>query len=405
MADVYAALAESPRYCVPVVSKEPVTLAQIRQLSETRQKEVEQQSERVHGCEVAVKNAQIDAAAARTALDSAESQAAAARQALVTARQQQQQSAASVAGIKRRRGDAPTSEVAAAQRIVDAMVTVAAAASANLRAVQARIESASRALTAATQAGHRLSQLASNLCTIAREIGECEEFEASTLEEDFAQGVWTAECFRFRRRRLPSLSMRIPRTDLCSKASPTIKGFTPGLLAMSCPHGYLYVLKLLRRGESPEAVYDFLRDRCRPGYLPSIVCYDNGCNLDSYIAARSPEIAAKLLLVIDRLHARNHTHCSSSYQLDRFVHYDKCRDFNTQIQEQNNRFLQRAAQSVRFSTPRNAIRAFHSLAMVNASFRLRRDAPWGLSCSLQRNPAAVDDDEEASDDVEDDGSD
>jgi hypothetical protein len=214
--------------------------------------------------------------------------------------------------------------------------------------------------------------------TLAERITKGDEFEQTTFEDDRARGIYAAPCFRYQRRACPTYRQGIPKICECCKDYPTFTGFTPGLLVVACPHGHIYFLKLLRKGESPEVVFEFLRDRCRPptasfrGTLPFRICYDNGCHLHSYIAARCPELSAVIQVIIDRLHASNHVHCSTAYQLDRFTQYNKSLNFNTQVVEQLNRLLQRMAPHLRFSTPANIILALCIFMVISSSLRMQR---------------------------------
>ena len=160
-----------------------------------------------------------------------------------------------------------------------------------LRDAAERLKQAELALSRTVSSINSAREKAASLDSIATEIEQGEEFVPVSPEDDAAQGVWAAECFRWQRRAgvVPPPGALSPK--LCTKASPTVKGFTPGLFVISCPHGYIYFLKLLRRGESPQVYYDFLRDRCRPasgdmpGNMPRIFCYDNGCNMDRHRCA------------------------------------------------------------------------------------------------------------------------
>ena len=125
-------------------------------------------------------------------------------------------------------------------------------------------------------------------------------------------------------------------------------------------------------------VLEFLRDRCRPDQLPSMVCYDNGCNLNAYVASRCPDIAARVKFIIDRLHSRNHTHCSIAFQLDRYVHHTRDLNFNTQRVEQLNRMLRRLATHLRFSRPDHGIDTLRVFMMLFA-FQRQQNVSAGTS--------------------------
>jgi len=369
MADNFAQLSAEPRYVVEGVDR-PVSVADLQKLSESWQRKAEAAEASLPDLEQARNAARATCDVKRVAVASTAAEAA-------TIRQQWMPTEAAPAGpIAGRKHGRSAALPPPPPALVEANSRHHAARTAE-RVADSALAAAEGALRGAQQSVRDTAARAAHLCSIASEIAEGEEFVPVSLEDDAVQGVWAAECFRWQRRAAPSPPPRAQPPKLCTKASPTVKGFTPGLFVLSCPHGYVYFLKLLRRGESPQVYYDFLRDRCRPGHMPGLVCYDNGCNLDSYIASRSPELTAMLTVIIDRLHARNHVHCSSCYQLDRYTDFDKSRDFNTQVAEHGNRPIQRAAPSIRSSTPLTAITTLSSLAMVLSSLR------------LQRNPAAV----------------
>jgi hypothetical protein len=367
MAEKFSRLGLEPRFDVPFAGAAPLTLTQLREVVVARRGDVTDLESSCASLQHDLDTGCAAVSFARSVVESTAIAAEAARR--VRPLDDVLAAPAAGAGAKRRR---PIAVVEAGQEIAEERAHLDAVIA--QRTAIKNVEAVRKNLSAAKARLQQTSQLVAKLDAVIAEIAETEVFVETTVEDDFDQGVWTAECFRHQRLRVVTYSSRVPRTIQCNKSAPTLKGFSPGLVAMTCPHGFIYVLKLLRRGESPEAVFDFLRDRCRQGYLPRTICYDNGCNLDSYIAARSPEIAVKLLVLIDRLHSRNHVHCSSVYQLDRYTHYDKSRDFNTQIQEQLNRLFQRAAPSVRFMVPRNAIRSLYNIARASASFRLRSAA-------------------------------
>jgi len=111
------------------------------------------------------------------------------------------------------------------------------------------------------------------------------------------------------------------------------------------------------------------------------VCYDNGCNLSAYVAARCPDIAAKVKFIIDRLHSRNHTHCSIAFQLDRYAFHTRALDFNTQRVEQLNRMLRRLATHLRFSRPDHGIDTLRVFMMLFA-FQRHQNVSGGVSVDV-----------------------
>ena len=261
----------------------------------------------------------------------------------------------------------------------NALHTAFVAAQKELQSCNAAVKSATAMhqkalldLKVATADCSRAQLAADHAAKVADSIARSEEFEAVSEECDSANGTWASPAFRFRRKCCAAYRAGIPKCESCNKDYPTTSGFSPGLLVAMCPHRYVYYMKLLRRGESPEVVLDFLYDRCRQLCMPRRVCYDNGCNLHSYIAARRPDICSIAQVLIDRLHYRNHVHCSVTYHIDRYVRHIRSLDFNSQAVEQMNKLFKRLAAHLRFCRPDKAIKSLRSFAMVSASLSLQR---------------------------------
>jgi hypothetical protein len=396
-ADNFATLAAAPRYIVSALGPQALTLDAIRALSITRSAEVVNAAERVKALQLVsdsassrVRCAQDAFDLAQRALDEAIAELPAAESACsptarsvvaapllamlataatlhppiaTTVQPQLQLDSPSLAGKRSRRN----------QRMTVSAVSIAEGefrdASSSLKAAQKAAISANGRLHSAEEDSLLSTAAAAVAVAVLAEIEGNESFVEVSKEEDLNAGIWSAPWLRYRRKGAAEYRAGIPHPPLCNKDYTTTKGFTPGLLVVSCEHGYAIFLKLLQRNESPAAVLQFLRDRCRPGFLPSRICYDNGCNLHSYVAARCPEICAVIQLFIDRLHFRNHVHCSTAYQIDRYTRRLKHLNFNSVIVEQLNRFIKRVATHVRFSTPPNAIRALCIVMMVHASIR------------------------------------
>lgn len=394
MADNFGRISAEARYVVPEVGQQPVSVSSLRAAAETKRRRADDIASTVADLNQSLDAANVGLAASYAALNAAQAEAKSLgdKWEFDDACLREEGGAASVraergAGSKRSRSFRSAPPAA----LIEANARVAAAKSA-VSSAQAISRAADRKLKDAVATVSTDRARAARFDEIAGEIAAAEELVPVSLEEDAAQGVWAAPCFRWQRRGAIVPPPGAPLPALCTKASPTVKGFTPGLFVISCPHGYVYYLKLLRRGESPQVYYEFLRDRCRNA--PRRVCYDNGCNLDCYVAARSPELTARMVVLIDRLHARNHVHCSSCYQLDRYTDYNASLDFNTQVAEHGNRPIQRAAPSVRFSTPRTAMNTLSCLAMVLASLRRQRNPTLAPSLPRVGDDGFDDDDDD-----------
>ena len=387
MADTFARLGD-PLYSVasiPGLGQGYMTLSAIKMAASTKEAAAAEANDRVDRL--------------RQARDALMTELTMRLEAVDTAKQLERDAADSPdATARSRRPQRAEAELRAANKgVIEALAAV--------DAVSKRLTEADVSISRAEQAASSARSTFEAATALADRIASGNDFVPTTAEEDRAQGIYAAPCFRFKRRVRPVFRSGIPKICECCKDYPTFTGFTPGLLVVACPHGHIYFLKLLRRGESPEVVFDFLFDRCRPGFLPRRVGYDNGCHLRSYIAARCPGLSAVIQIIIDRLHAPNHVHCSIAYQLDRFTKYCGALNFNTQVVEQLNRLLQRMAPHLRFSTPSNAILALCIFLVVASSLRQQRQGtsrhmPSSEQAAQRDTVTEVDDEDEgdASDD-------
>lgn len=369
MADEFVKLGD-PLYDVSsarVLGSEPMTLSAIKQFASSKRADATASDNHAHTLQQMRSALATELAGLQVAADTATERQRVAAEALGTARAAC--ALLHVAGP----GDGRSDALERAAKDSQAATRDLRGAQATLGARTQKLETTDLELRRTEEAARSARAAADVATALASRIEHGNEFVPTTFEEDRARGIYAAPCFRWQRRARPAFRSGIPKTCECSKEYPTFTGFTPGLLVIACPHGHIYFLKLLRRGESPEVVFDFLRDRCRPRVCqPLRLGYDNGCHLHSYIAARCPDIAAVVQIIIDRLHAPNHVHCSIAYQLDRYVRYCNTLNFNTQVVEQLNRLLQRLAPHLRFSTPANAILALCIFMTVSASLRQQK---------------------------------
>ena len=127
----------------------------------------------------------------------------------------------------------------------------------------------------------------------------------------------------------------------CNKFIRCAGKSTPGLFLCFCKkHGKLIGFHAMKYSESVRTVHNLLYSRFTRA--PSIIIYDNCCNLHMYALAREPDFYNNTLFVIDRLHENSHGTCSPAYSCDRYV---QLRDTNTQIAEQKNSlYVQKRAQ-------------------------------------------------------------
>ncbi len=120
--------------------------------------------------------------------------------------------------------------------------------------------------------------------------------------------------------------------DPCSKYSRATGRFMPGVLLVFCmDHNNLIGFHIMRNYESPKTVFELLFTRWQ--ISPSVVCYDNACNLAKYCLAREYAFFRETQFVLDRLHVNAHTCCSPVYHPDL---YPALIGTNTQLCEQIN---------------------------------------------------------------------
>ncbi|XP_076110329.1 uncharacterized protein LOC143079061 [Mytilus galloprovincialis] len=88
--------------------------------------------------------------------------------------------------------------------------------------------------------------------------------------------------------------------------------------------------------ESPNVPFTFFRTRFKKA--PSVIIYDNACNLQNYALNRDPAFFKETKFVVDNLHWKNHKGCSKVYHAKE---HPSLSGINTQMVEQNNSKLQK----------------------------------------------------------------
>jgi hypothetical protein len=116
---------------------------------------------------------------------------------------------------------------------------------------------------------------------------------------------------------------------------------TPGLFLCFCKeHGKMIGYHAMKYSESERTVHNLIYSRFPEA--PSIIIYDNGCNLHQYVLFREPRFFRNTTFVLDRLHENSHGSCSPAYSPDQFVQLQRT---NTQVVEQKNSlYVQKRAQ-------------------------------------------------------------
>ncbi|XP_062381987.1 uncharacterized protein LOC134069870 isoform X2 [Sardina pilchardus] len=122
----------------------------------------------------------------------------------------------------------------------------------------------------------------------------------------------------------------------CHKSAGHHAALIPGLFTMFCSHGVCYGFSIMENCESVNIPFTILRSHFTSG--PGTVLYDNACKLHSYALNRDPQFFINTWFLVDRLHWKNHSACSSGYNTNRYPQFG---NINTQVAEQYNAKLKR----------------------------------------------------------------
>ena len=140
--------------------------------------------------------------------------------------------------------------------------------------------------------------------------------------------------------------------DKCRKQSYGHPTLTPGIFTLYCQHGVCYGFEVLRSCESPRHPFQLFTTRFTSP--PSVIVYDNACQLHIYSLNREPQRFKRTLFVVDRFHWRGHVGCSSGYNLDMYIAH---KGLNSQVNEQANAGLQHIKSQLAYMTFDNFV--FH----------------------------------------------
>jgi hypothetical protein len=159
------------------------------------------------------------------------------------------------------------------------------------------------------------------------------------VDADLGRGIWVGPGFRRRLNGIFNYSKAPANVGmfqrLCVKEAPTTRSHSPGVFVALCPCGYPVCINLMRSSESPAHVFDFVLSRYPADKMPSMIVYDNACNAYRYAVAREPGAFAGTRFVVDRLHWKNHTRCSTAFRMyEHSVYDDAVRRINSQRAEQ-----------------------------------------------------------------------
>jgi hypothetical protein len=113
------------------------------------------------------------------------------------------------------------------------------------------------------------------------------------------------------------------------------KEYYPGTLLFWCAeHKKCLGFYILTSPESLFQVYSIIVTRFPQA--PSVIIYDNGCNLDDYIMNRSPQHFANTIIISDGFHWCNHKNCGCMYNSNLYI---SLRNINSVLHEQKNSCL------------------------------------------------------------------
>ncbi|XP_033731140.1 uncharacterized protein LOC117320740 [Pecten maximus] len=124
--------------------------------------------------------------------------------------------------------------------------------------------------------------------------------------------------------------------DKCAKDSSRHPHLLPGIFTVFCEHGLCYGFQIMENNESPNVPFTFIRTRFLTA--PSVIIYDNACNLHAYCLNRDPLFIKDTIFAVDNLHWRNHKSCSKVYHAKNLP---ALLGINTQMVEQSNAKLRK----------------------------------------------------------------
>ena len=99
-------------------------------------------------------------------------------------------------------------------------------------------------------------------------------------------------------RKTDGLGPEFDKSSVCKKIPVHHPRWSPGLLIITCPHGFVLGWELIKEPESPKQVFRFLYYLCKDA--PERVIYDNACNLEHYCMIRHPKYFQNTRFVIDK---------------------------------------------------------------------------------------------------------
>ena len=140
-------------------------------------------------------------------------------------------------------------------------------------------------------------------------------------------------------------------TNECNKEYRKHNKLSPGVFTMVCPHGVCLGFHIMESPESPKVPFNMLMYHFNE--MPSLIIYDNCCQLHNYILKREPTRFSNTRFMVDRLHDKTHK-CTAGYTMDSYIADPKIKNINSQVCEQLNSALCKLRSSISGMPSHNA---------------------------------------------------
>jgi hypothetical protein len=140
---------------------------------------------------------------------------------------------------------------------------------------------------------------------------------------------------------------------------------TGGLMVLWCRHSRCLAFHVIPRAEGRNDVFSQIFTRWPKA--PRWIIYDFACSLGPYSLAREAEYFKQTTFLIDRFHCSDHTACSTSCFVDRYMgHSTKLLRVNTSAAECGNAALGRIRKSLSYCSQSRAVAlAYHFFNIWN----------------------------------------
>lgn len=130
--------------------------------------------------------------------------------------------------------------------------------------------------------------------------------------------------------------------QVCTKHKEARRGLLPGLLLGWCMDCRVCVfMSVMANCESPRSPFEVFR--CMIEVPPSMVVYDNCCNLMQYILNREPAAFKSTEFLVDAMHYTEHKHCGLDFDSSKYAAVT-----NSPLAEQKNYVMRQLDHSASF---------------------------------------------------------